>query len=359
MSSSVTVGAMEITASGTSAADMVETLKSDKPDAKQPKALVDRGEPVKQEPEKEGLAKAASELGKKGGVAAAEARAKAAKEAKAAPKPEAKPAEKPEPEAKEPEAKEAKAEEAEPEEKPNEKAESRARARIAELARQRHDAERRAAMAEARVREYEARERPAEPDGPPQREKFGTVEEYAEALADHHIRVKERDAALVRAARERGEQIGDRVKAFNEQIKDDPEFTDKVDVRLLDMKPAFLVQGEVGPENVLAELLVLSDQSRDMFYHLTEHPEEVEKLLKSPSDPEMRRAFGRLEGRVEAARERAKDEPKEEPEPEEPAPTLPPPFKPLKASAAGGGVDITSPNLEFDSFMRAKKGKKA
>src|SRR5438128_2255531 len=101
MSTTVAVGGLEVTSNHESAQDMVASLSPDKAESSQPRVLVDGGKAVPQESsekvdEKANLSRAASELGKKGGAAAA---AKRAEEAKAEPaKTEPEPKEEPEPE---------------------------------------------------------------------------------------------------------------------------------------------------------------------------------------------------------------------------------------------------------------------
>ena len=357
MSSTVTTASgMEISSSTESAAEMLETL-APKAEGKGPRALVDRGRPVKQEPEKEGLAKAASELGKAGGEAAAKARKEANPEPKAAPKePEAKA--KPEPKADEkPENEEKPAEHKAKEGDPR----FDAKARIAEVTRQRHEAERRAAMLEARLREYEARERPGDPDAEPTREQFQSDDEFVEARVEYRIRVREREREMRREVEARAAKLSERITAFRKSVQEDAEFVNRVDPALLDLKPAYLAApGEaIGPAEVLGEALTTSEVSRELFYYLTDHPDEVRRLLQSENGIELRAAVGRIEGRLLAERDIAKPEPEAEPEPEperEPVKPLPPPFKPLRASSAGGEGDYTG-EMSFDEYRRRKGSK--
>src|SRR5688572_21892017 len=102
MSSTVVAGGIEISSNSETAAEMTAALtKSQDKDSEVPRALVDGGKPVEEDGVKGALSKAAAELGKKGGDAAAKKRAEAEK-AKPAP-PEKKAAETPEDEDEEPE----------------------------------------------------------------------------------------------------------------------------------------------------------------------------------------------------------------------------------------------------------------
>lgn len=362
MGSTVQVGAMEITSSTESAAEMLETLAPKKEGAKEPKALVDRGKPVPQD-EKSELSKAASEMGKAGGAAAAEAREKAKKEEakgktqEAVDELERKAEKKMADEAKvkaEPEKKV----EAKPEEKEHKAGDPRfdPKARIDELTKQRRTAERERDILAAKLREYEAKEAPQSPTEKPTRDKYESDEDYAEALADYKVAEKEREAAQRRQVEQHSERIEQRIRAFNDAIKEDAEFVERVDPRLLDLKPAFMVHpSEVGPAEVLAEALIMSEFSRELFYHLTEHPEEVEKLLKAPNAAELRAGVGRIEGRIEAGQEKKEEPPEPKPEKESKAPV---PFKPLAATSSPEPPDITNPNLDFDSYMRLKRAKR-
>lgn len=360
MSTTVQVpGGFEITSNSETAEEMVKALTPKKDEGKVPKVIVDKGKRIEPEPEKEPLSKAASELGKAGGKAAAEARKEKA-EAKPAEKPDDKPAAK-EPET--PETKEAKPEEkAEPKPKAKDDDDPRlsSKARIAELARER--AEERAArqaaeqeLARLRAERQAPKEAPAapEPGGRPKRETFATEDEYIEAVADwkaeQRIQQARREDATNRVREERSSK-------FRERIAKDPDFVSNVDPRLLEMVPAHMLEpgAPLGPENVIAEALVTSERAVELFHYLTDHPEEMVRLIRLPNGFEIGRAVGQLEDRLAS-----KAAPKDAPEPEpEVASSAPPPMRPVAASSVTPEPDVTG-DLDFDSFARRRGMKRS
>jgi hypothetical protein len=342
VSSTVSVGGFEISSNHESAAEMVEVLKPAGEDAKQPRIIKDGGKPVEESP----LSEAARELGKAGGEASAKAK-KEAKEAEAKPEKAEKPAEK------EPEAKEA---------KPDDEGDPRTdpKARIRELARERAEerAQRLAIQEElAKLRaEYAAPKKAlVEDESAPKLEDFpNNYEGYVEAIAGWKAEQKfkefQQQAEQQREANAHAEAIAAKVEAFNERVKEDPDYLTKVDPRILDLKPAFmLAPGEtLAPSNVIAEALVTSEQTVELSLYLSANSKEMERLLKLPNPAEIWRAVGQLEIKLAAKA----DEPQTETVSKAPAP-----FKPITASAVPGEPDLTS-DMDFDTYSRRRSVKR-
>lgn len=300
--------------------------------------------------EEERVSKAASELGKKGGKAAAEAR-KAAGEAEK-PKVEAKPADEPE-KAPEP------AEDAE-DGKP-----SRAQARIQQLARERNEERKARQELEARLARLEAQAAPParaeaepakKPAGKPMPDQFETYEEYVEALTDHKMEERleklTRQAEEQRAVKARVDEIGGKLDGFRKRIT--PDVLERVDPRLLDLKPSFEVPpGEpLGPGNALADELIESEIGPQVMLYLTQHEDEVIGLFKSPNRLAFAKAFAKLEAKLGGAAS-------------EPAPAAPketysnakPPVRPVTPSAVGD-EDIEGIE-DFDEYVKRANARDA
>jgi len=357
----VTVRGVELESNTQSAEEMVQAVKPKKDDGPQPKVISDRGKPPET---KSPASEAASELGKLGGKASAEARAKAKEEPEPKPKAEAKPEAKPDKAKTEPEAKakEAKGEEPKPEpkepEKPAKEGDPRhdARARINQLARERAEAIDRAERAERALQERErAEQRQQQTEASrPRRDQYQSDEEYAEALADHRFNEKQREAEQTARVRSVAERRADHIVKYNERIQKDPEFSAKVDPRLLEMRPDFMLEeGEpLGPSNVIAGAIARSEHVVALGYHFTEHPEEMEALLRMGSPEEILLAMGRLEAKLSAPKPKPR-----EPEPEAES-EAPPPIKPLAASSVPEKPDLTDSGLDFDRFRQLKYAKR-
>lgn len=293
--------------------------------------------------EEERVSKAASELGKKGGKAAAEARAERDKEAdKSEPKTEAKPKEdKPETEDIE-------------EDKP-----SRAQVRIQQLARERNEERKARQELEARLARLEAATAPPakaepeparKPNGKPSPDQFQTYEEYVEALTDH--KMEERLKRLTEQAEEqrivkaRVDEISGKLDSFRKRIT--PDVLERVDPRLLNLKPSFeMAPGEhLGPENALADELIESEVGPQMMLYLTQNEAEVVSLFKSPNRLAFAKAFARLEAKLGG--QATPEAP--QPPPRETYSQAKPPVRPVTPSAVG---DEDVDGIEdFDEYVK-------
>ena len=264
-------------------------------------------EAVKDKEAKKKRSEAASELGKAGGRAAAEAR-KAQDDL--ADEDEA-------PEAKEPEKKAVEAPEDE-EEPVKGNPRHDAKARIQQLARERSEERSKRMALEARLEALEAQgsappakeaqpERAGAPDasGKPQPSQYETYEEYVEALTDHKMEERIKRMSQEAQDRQRVEaatsSVIQRVEKFNQKVKEAPDLIEKVDPRLLDLQPTFtLPPGKTpGPQNDLAEEIVSSDMAPALLVYLTEHENEVRRILALPNAREIARAVAKLEDRLD------------------------------------------------------------
>ena len=325
MSSTVQFGSMEATSTSTSAKDMVEALKPEQDNQPKAKVLVDKGVPVEEETPKDEVSEAASTLGKKGGKAAAKAR-KAAE----ADEPEETEGNRREPKAEpketEEEPKAAKAEEDEDESTADLDPKGRAASRIQNLARakrelsERLDSERRERESLARqVAELRAKVEPPKPgdkpaqaspaeDPEPKVEDFEVYEEYVKAAGKHSARQEFR--RLEQEAAQRHEEakednaavtlMGHYRQNMAKAVSEDPEVMERIHPSLLNLSPSFLVPPDrrVGPHNIMADEILLSQIPHKLLEHFTEHPEDYRRIAASGSPRVIAREFARLEDRL-------------------------------------------------------------
>lgn len=308
--STVEHGGMTITSVGTPAADVKASLvESDRADSPE-------------KPEKEGKAEKpkrlspsdhARELGKRGGKAAAERRAESGKAAEeATPAREAKPQERPEPRqvrAADPEGEER--EEAD-EDEPLSK---RARRRVEVATRQAAEAKREAAAVrqamEAERARYEAelaahrvargesparegaqpdrREAPAQ-DGKPREEDFERYSDYLDARDAYNRDQWTREHEGRETAKREMEQYKGLTDTFLKHVT--PELLEDLDPELLSLPLPYYFNGPNEPVTVDAilsgELAYTGERAPAVLRHLTEHPEELQRLRALRSHPEIR-----------------------------------------------------------------------
>lgn len=298
------------------------------------------------ESEEERVSKAASELGKKGGEAAAKAR-KAIKPIP--PKQEAKPAAKVEAESDD-ETEESKAANDDEEEEPKPgKPRHDPKARMLEATRKEAEAKaearrerERAYALEQRLAALEARqnalaprpdEQPQKPaarqaaneNGLPPRPKpddFDTWEEYEDARDEWSfntrlagIAEKAQEAQRVKEAHERVVTPLQRTReAIETAIRGDPSIKTRVSRDLLAIKPTFDIdpvsgqvgklRGRVGPENDFMHKILSSENAVGLMLYVSENydvPEFLQRIAALPDRESVVREVAKLEARLEAA----------------------------------------------------------
>jgi hypothetical protein len=266
----------------------------------------DPSDPEQEEADR--VSRAAAELGRKGGKAAAEKRAAAPDKAEA----------------------EAEIDEGEPRaEKPLGKPRDDPRARMLEATRKESEAKR--ALADERrererlaaeVRELRARvEAPPAPApsagrGLPGRPKptedeFDNYGDFVDARARYAMQeefeTRSRAAEEQSQANARLQEIGSAVTAFRARLAEakraDPEFADKLSPDLTNLQPTFtLAPGQsVGSHNIIADEIVSSEHAPDLMLHLTEHPDDLQRIAALSNSREIAREMAKLEARLDAA----------------------------------------------------------
>ena len=221
------------------------------------------------------------------------------------------------------------------EEKPPEKPGRSARERINELTKRAHEAEREA----QRWREA-AERKTADPSEKPNPDKFGSYDEYVEALADWKAdqRVaesfKRRDAersqaAEARAAEAKAQAWAERQSEFREATPDYDAVVGKSAVQIAPHVVDTLLDSESGPE---------------LAYHLAKRPETV-KRINALSPLSAARELGRIEATLSnPAAPQFK-----------PASKAPAPITPVRSSAPAA-VDLASANMDQYIAARRKQG---
>ena len=221
------------------------------------------------------------------------------------------------------------------EEKLHEKPKRSARERINELTKRAHEAEREV----QRWREA-AERKTADPSEKPNPDKFGSYDEYVEALADWKAdqRVaesfKRRDAersqaAEARAAEAKAQAWAERQSEFREATPDYDAVVGKSAVQIAPHVVDTLLDSESGPE---------------LAYHLAKRPETV-KRINALSPLSAARELGRIEATLSnPAAPQIK-----------PASKAPAPITPVRSSAPAA-VDLASANMDQYIAARRKQG---
>ena len=221
------------------------------------------------------------------------------------------------------------------EEKLHEKPKRSARERINELTKRAHEAEREV----QRLREASER-KPAESTEKPIPDRFGSYDEYVEALADWKAdqRVaesfKRRDAersqaAEARAAEAKAQAWAERQSEFREATPDYDAVVGKSAVQIAPHVVDTLLDSESGPE---------------LAYHLAKRPETV-KRINALSPLSAARELGRIEATLSSpAAPQIK-----------PASKAPAPITPVRSSAPAA-VDLASANMDQYIAARRKQG---
>jgi hypothetical protein len=338
VSTTVAVGSMQVTSSHESAESMTEALSPEQEESK-PRVLVNKGEPVEEEPEKDPVSKAAAELGKKGGEAAAKARAKAEKEAKRAARDSKADADA----AGEEPAGEAEAEEAEGAEAAEESQAAKdarkgnprhdPQARVQQATREAAEARREAAELRTRLERLE-RERQAAagtahgtpasgqderkpeseklPQGFPPKpvvEDFETYEEWLDARDEWRDALRDHRQREAEFNYRRGEAIHNRkvafAQAFTKAAEADATFRDRIspEVTGLEVSAAVIERNErpSGRNWIADEMFSAPDLAPGWALYLSEHPEDLQRIAALRTPREVTRAMAILPTRQDAA----------------------------------------------------------
>lgn len=364
MSTEVAISGGSYTSDGFTVTSTDETAEQIAANLEAEPAPKDGPAPDPEKEEAERVSKAASELGKKGGKAAAEKRAA---EKEQAPKEEAKP---------EPAEKAAADED---EEKPEESEEQKrerlskrdARSRVLEATRKESEAKRRAAEAEQRAALLEARlaeierrvapkpeETPARESAPtdddpePREDEFEDYGQYVRAAArweyrqeaKKHEAIRQQQMVAVAAQRAIQQTVSTFTSRIAEARKNTPDFDARVEA-VAALQPTIELPDpeQATGENFLADELLNSEMAPALMLHLSAHPDELQRIALLTSRRAMAREVAKLEARLEAATTR--------PTASSPVSKAHPPVRPVTGTPTT--VDEPDPeNEDFDAYMR-------
>lgn len=298
MSSTVTVGSMEVT-SNESGADMVAALTPDKDEAPKPVLRVDKGEEQEQEPEKDEAAKAAAVLGKKGGEATAAKKAAEAKDqekAAADDKKKGNPRHDPTARVTEAtrEAREAREEAAR---------ERAAREQIAsELARER------AGKAKPAAEQAKPTEKDADPK--PNLDDYELHEDWVIDASRWAARQEQKEARRMeseeRTQSERDASVHKTFDSFwgrlNEAVKADPEYKERTADFVGALQPTPLLKPGTKPTgfNLISDEIITSEMTAALVDHFVQNPDDLQRIAALQLPRPITRAMAKLETRLEA-----------------------------------------------------------
>lgn len=261
---------------------------------------------------KEKVSKAASELGKEGGKASAEKRAAEAKGTAKEAKAEKEPKEGTD---------EPKEGTKEGKEKPLGKPHDDPRARMLDATRKEAEAKRQLAAARqdqerlaSEVAELRAQvekvTKPAEAaektDSKPEEKDYAEYADFVEArsrwAAKDEYSQLEQKRAVEQRARHYANQVRQTVESFRENLTK-ADVSERIAPEVLDLKPTFTLEANQrpGPENVLADEILVSPKGPDIMLYLSEHPDDLQGILRLGSAREIQRVVAILETRIGAA----------------------------------------------------------
>jgi hypothetical protein len=328
--------------------------------------------------EKDDPSKAASELGKLGGKASAEKRAAEAKKAAKAEKQEAKDF-KTESTDDKPEAKEAKAEDADEEpEKPEETGEKTEkplgkprddpRARMLEATRKEAEAKRERDRIKAdydRLRdENEALKRGAKPaeapveakpsEDKPSPEAFENYEQYLDARDDWNRKKWTEEQTRERHHQEVEQKLDEVVDKLVAAVRDSG-VRENLSEDITSLKSTFALlaenhrDGTQNPETarhwMMNEFLFSPEQAPALMLHLSEHPDEFQRIAALTTPRAVSRELAKIEARLEAATTGNGSEPKDE------VSKAAPPVKPVSGAPYVAESAEYKPGESFDSYF--------
>jgi len=145
---------------------------------------------------------------------------------------------------------------------------------------------------------------PALADGQDPVEFVQKMSEWAAEKAQRQADQKrEKEAGFTRYKQEASRREQKFAESMGEQVKLDPEFTERIDPRLLMLTPTFNLRDGDPPPNVwnaLADEITDSPVAPQILLHLTEHEDELQRLV-TLRPRELTRAMAKLEAKLEAA----------------------------------------------------------
>lgn len=221
--------------------------------------------------------------------------------------------------------------------------------RIAEITAQKHEAERRASEAEARLAALEKGEKPpaeAAADAPvapdPEAYELGEFDpQYLADLVEHKVKTQLAAASVEQAANAEKQRIADMATTLDTQWS---EKAAKAVEKYPDFETVVLESAAAGEWDcppIMAMAIQASDVGDDIAYHLATHKDEAKTLAElAHSDPfEAVRQFGRLEERLGSKPAAAAAKMTDAPDPPE-----------HRSRGAGGKFEVGADTSDFAAF---------
>jgi hypothetical protein len=107
-------------------------------------------------------------------------------------------------------------------------------------------------------------------------------------------------------------------------------------------------QAPTAPNWLADEFILSPEQAPALMLHLTEHPEEFQRLVALPTRREVTREVTRLAARLEAATAGAS------PEPEKQVSKAAPPVRPVTGAPYIADAEEYRPGMSFDDYARVR-----
>lgn len=365
----VAVDGFEITSSHESAEDMVKALTpSDKEAEKQPRVI----RPIPDKVPDAKLSKAAAKLGAAGGKAAAEARRSAQTDGEAAEGRAASSGS--DAGTAEEHGDRGEGESGSQTERPLGKPRDDPRARMLEATRKEAQAKREAAEYQRQLAERDAeiaryRQQTQEPhpsqvptnqrERPPfKAEDFPEYDDFIVAVGQwQHEQWEQRqqqaynEAQANYEAQAAAQQIVARIDTFHEKIQSEfgDQFTERISEDCRSLVPTFMLQEgtPIGPDNVMADEVVSSDNPTGVLLYLSEHPDVFQRIATLPSPSAIQREMAKVEARVEAATAG-------NPAPAKAYVPAKPPVRPVTGSPTAADPNELSDELSDDEWLRRR-----
>lgn len=168
------------------------------------------------------------------------------------------------------------------------------------------------AEAERVRQEREAQQRPPEQpqQGQPQKralpfkpEEFETYEDYLDARDEYRRQEWEHEQRANAQVDAYAQQLDGYFSAYRERMNKafNGDFESRVseEVRNLRVSAALDANERIGPDNIIADEIVCCENPAGVSLYLSEHPEELQRLMTLPSPPHIAREIMKIEAKVE------------------------------------------------------------
>jgi hypothetical protein len=185
-------------------------------------------------------------------------------------------------------------------------------------------------------------------DPRPEANDFDDYADFTEArarwAAREEFRQQRQHAEVQHRARSYADAVTKHVNTFSERIKSDPEAIERIDPQLLELRPTFVLGPGERPTaaNGVADEIMGSENALAIMLHLSENPDEIQGLMALPNQHAIARAIAKIEAKLG-------DSPTRQ-EKSAPASKAKPPVKPVHGAAPALDDDV-SDDISFEQHM--------